>query len=170
MKKNEKGFGAVEVLLILVIVALVSVVGYTVYQNRSKRNSVMTSTSAIQESKNSLGLTSTDKIGIVAGVLKFCQQSADGEYVVQGIENLDNAQFTRTKENFVMAGLFCYNKSLPRDTQGSGQDFLLKKSGSVWTAISADQMAPACIKLDGYGIPAGFLQCIGSDNQPRDPK
>ena len=47
MKKNEKGFSAVEIILVLVVVGLIGVVGFMVYKNHNKKpatNTVATTT------------------------------------------------------------------------------------------------------------------------------
>lgn len=179
MRKNEKGFTGLEVVLILVVLVAVGFAGFMVYKNRSKASNNSTPASSNQqkteatpkeEAKNSLGLTQADKDKVAASVLAFCQKASPGtNFKIVGAENLDNPKQTKVKDNFVISNLYCYDNSLPQEQQGSGSNYLLKKVSSDWTTISADQMTPACSKVDGYGVPAGFIQCYGEGDQVRDP-
>lgn len=69
MKHNEKGFGAVESVLVLVIVVLIGIVGFMVYNNNKKTNdketdNATTNSSAKQE-------TSTTGDNITAPIAKI---------------------------------------------------------------------------------------------------
>ncbi len=46
MKRNEKGFSAVEIILVLLVVGLIGVVGFMVYKNHNKTTNSTTSTSS----------------------------------------------------------------------------------------------------------------------------
>ena len=48
LKSNEKGFGAVEALLIVVIVVLIGVVGWVVYKNHNNKSTPVSSTTSVK--------------------------------------------------------------------------------------------------------------------------
>ena len=51
MKKNEKGFSVVEILIVLVVVSLIGGAGWYVYQNKNKANTQATEQPINQETK-----------------------------------------------------------------------------------------------------------------------
>jgi len=61
MKKNEKGFSAIEGLLIVVIVGIIGFVGWYVWQAKSKNNKAATDTSQV-ETQTSKEETTTQQI------------------------------------------------------------------------------------------------------------
>lgn len=62
MRKNEKGFGMVEVLLIIVIAALIGVVGFMIYRNqhKAKTPSVATSQTTTTQATKTITAAPTD--------------------------------------------------------------------------------------------------------------
>ena len=61
IKKNEAGFSAVEIVLVLVIVGLIGVVGFMVYKNHNKAKDSTTKTSSRQIVQNKISSSATTK-------------------------------------------------------------------------------------------------------------
>jgi len=59
--KNEKGFGVVEIVLVLVIVGLVGVVGFMVYKNQHKATNSTTSTASTTPAQTKTSTTDNTK-------------------------------------------------------------------------------------------------------------
>ncbi|GEM_PF-3112623 len=59
MKKNQKGFGAVEAMLVLVIVVLVGVAGYMVYKNHHKTTTTASSANSTRTTPSSTSTKTT---------------------------------------------------------------------------------------------------------------
>ena len=185
-EKEQKGFSLLYIALVVVIVTVISGAGWYAWNSNRKTNTTVdkskivvaeNTSPSVQESnssdgKNTFGLTKTDKANISRAVLSWCGNiNPNTTYKLTGEDNLDNGRSTSVKENFIIVNLQCYDNSLASDEQGSGQQFLIKKlSDNEWKVITAEQMAPACTKVDGNDIPAGFIKCSDENDQLRDPK
>ncbi len=183
LRQNIAGFSAFGLLVVGITLVAVGSIGAYMWQVNHGKDKKQTNSNvaagtkstspnpAAEPQKNSLGLTEKDKDDILSSVLLFCQKKEPGkDFKVIPRDNLDNSRMTRVQANFLISNLYCYDNSLSQDDQqGSGSDYLLKKSDSKWSVISADQMTSSCAKIDGYGIPAGFIQCYDANGQPRNP-
>lgn len=92
MKKNEKGFSVVEIILVLLVVGLIGVVGFMVYKNHSKKadNSTTTTTTTQPSTTQTKTTQATDPY---AGYLvvkewglrfKIPSGLTDVQYVING--------------------------------------------------------------------------------------
>lgn len=183
-RDNKSGFSTIEGLLILVIVTIIGFVGWYVWHSNKEADTLTATTSAsstkqqakpnhseaTQETKNSLGLTQSDKNAIVATILQDCQTNSPGtSFTVVTEPNLDKADQTVVKGNFVVSNQYCYFDGLSESEQYSGSNYLLQKTKSGWVVLGKYQMAPACTSLDNKGIPSGLIECTDENNQPRSP-
>jgi sensor histidine kinase regulating citrate/malate metabolism len=140
MKNNQKGFGAVEEMLLIIIVLLVGFIGYYVYHTKNNTNSTynataktINSTPNVQQAANK----STDEAAIIAAV------KAKNP-------NTTNLQVTVTNYE----GQFA--KGTAHSDEPSGFAFVAKKESGSWSVIFAGQELPS--KADGqkYDMPTGW--------------
>jgi uncharacterized protein (UPF0333 family) len=141
MKNNQKGFGAVEGLLLIIIVLLVGFIGYYVYHTRNNTNltydraaSSINSTSKVQSTSNK----PTDEASIIAAVKARNPDTPNLQVTVTAYQG----QFAKGTAH--------------GDEGGSGFAFIAKKDNGTWSVIFVGQELPSKAAGQKYGMPAGW--------------
>ena len=185
IKNNQAGVAHLAAILAVVVIAVVGLVGWKVWDNSKdkKQNNTTTNNSSntkmsspsttddkentktVAESKNAVGLTETEKQGILAAAKAYCQKM-DTTKTASVTGNLDDSQLTKKHGDFVSASLGCLFNG---EALGSGRRFILQNSAG-WTVLSAGQMEPDCTVVDGKNMPADITQCYDTDAKLRDPR
>ncbi len=184
LKNNQAGVAHLITLLAVVVIVLIGIIGWRIWnKNEKKLNNGATidilntktdnpSTASLKEkdntlaeSKNAVGLTLTEKQGILTVVNAYCQKM-DTTKTSSVTGNLDDSQLTKRHGDFVIASLDCQFNG---ETLGSGRRFILQNNAG-WIVLSAGQMEPDCSVVDGKNMPADITQCYDADAKLRNPQ
>jgi len=188
MKKNQKGFGIVELLLILLVAGLVVGAGWYMWGRKNKEANSSTAQSTkntdktTQQPKFLAELAKTqDQKDIAASILDYCislkwdgVDSKNGRVIGRFDDPDDPDTYKATNTNASIAAA-CYSVVLSEENQPTGRRYLLHKdvsSSKKWIVDSAEQDAPACEKLDGHGYTSDISwECYdNSTDTSRAPK
>ncbi len=126
LSKNENGFGAVELILIIVIVALIGVVGWLVYRDRNK-----TTNSTLTTSTTSSNNTTTNKTSIPSSTITSGPQSGWSTYTN------NTAGFSISYPNIVEGDSGCATPStvstgaVPTTLIDSGSNYYIAAKNSI---------------------------------------
>ncbi len=182
-KLNQKGFGLIEGLLILIVVLLVGFIGYYVWNSQKEADDTANqAASSVQTEKQQTApkpvyknadvtlynlsdlATNGDQTQIVAAIKKKCVtdlQSTDKtiaaeDVLVVGIETTfsDSASYAKSGE-FARLATTCLTKPIEPDSSGSV--YILQKKSGNWTVILSGQMGPNCSEVDGKNIPSTIV-------------
>ncbi len=167
MKINQKGFSAVELIIVLVVMGVIGFVGYTAFQNQSKddKKDSTSSSQSLEESTDepdielqNFGLSSLDSVEI--------NKFAVSEYNSNGLKGFyvfgDKLSEGRTNPNFEFASLKDGTKVVAaidgvigfvKQQDGDFEVFLMPKDDSVWT-IGYDHLVNVTVK-QGDKVKAG---------------
>jgi prepilin-type N-terminal cleavage/methylation domain-containing protein len=161
LNQNNKGFGVVELLMAVVIVALVATVGYMAYKNHQKP--VVTPTTASTNKttpKTATAQTATSYFTIKEwGIRSPYSGSLTLSYVIKDNKYayFSSKQLTAADANCVGRG-GAFSRYLPNDSINDG--------GSTETAAQSAAAFPALYKLiNGYYYSFSHDQAACSDNQ-----
>ena len=80
LHNNEKGFGAIEGLLIVAVVVLLGVVGYMVYKNHNKANTTPTTTTKITSTTPAKTTTTTPAVDPYVGWQTYSNSQVSFKY------------------------------------------------------------------------------------------
>lgn len=179
MKTTQKGFAALESLLILVIIAILGGTGYYVWNTQKQVDKTDAYTQRISQStppttgtRSKTGITEEAR-AIVAAIADYCK-STDPSVNKDSLEAAllkqytaaDGGQFLTTSDDYARASMTCNEKS-----QGGAAAFLRKIDGK-WSVKYVTQQEMACDKVDGQGWPSGIIAtCYDTATQAdRSPK
>jgi hypothetical protein len=138
MKNNQKGFGAVEGMLLVIIVLLVGFIGYYVYHTSNKANS----------SYNNAASSSS-----AASTIKPIDRSSDEALIVKAVK----AKFPDAP--YLQVTVSEYKDQFARGSaggEGSGFAFVAKKQNGTWNVIASGQQQPGKAEGQKYGMPSGW--------------
>jgi hypothetical protein len=197
LKTDEKGFGAVEAILIVIIIVLIGAVGYLVYKNNHKTvvTKVVTVTKAIDSSTSSppqgnyvnviqddSSVTqvapdkiakTTDEAKILQVMHETCKDSSSSNVTVNHAA-FDGSTNFKQSGNYASINAGKCDKPVTTLDQlgGSGAlNFLHKNSQETWVYDFGGQQAPLCSDVDGLGYPTSVLPtCVNADGSTRAPK
>lgn len=181
MKRNEKGFGAVEVLLLVVTIGLLGVVGWMFFskQQESKGNDNKTVDSTQQAAKEETKPTTENPPytidSAVADINKVLStESCNGKGIGQ-VAKVDFTQVDNSAQFKYQGGKSIINNDLTYAfTQygcgSQGSVGLLKRVDGGWKLISEDaRIHPLCEKVRGQGFPSAIIDKCYVDNKATDP-
>ena len=142
IRKNETGFSAVEVVLVLVIVSLIGVVGFMVYKNHNKKtatNSVATTTTT-KPTTTTQTKTTTPVPDPYAGWKTNCDTATNGcfRYSSDWDNLIRGTDVTALGGNKSETLTLEYNE--PTDANGGLGDFLTKSVDPVMISGSSYQL------------------------------
>ncbi len=171
LNKNEHGFGAVEIILVLVIVGLLGVVGYMVYKNHNKTtpaSTTITTTPVASTTPTTASTTTTPRTDLNAGYLVVKQWgvkvklgTADSTIVeykldnsesetpgfgmVQGTATLSLKDSVTTNTDCKSLGIYIY-RQLISDSNGTATN--AKKLGNYYYGVGGSPYSCQNTKLD----------------------
>lgn len=188
MRKNEQGFGVVEILMIIVIIGLMIAVGWLFFDRQgNKQTDNTTTTNQPQQTQEESKKDEKAQTGSVAKVLSYtlddavndinktlssesCRGGGTGQVVKSDFKVVDDsAQFNYQGGKSIISNDFTYAYTqYGCGTQGSVG--ILKKIGDNWRLVSEDAMIyPMCAKVRGHGFPASVIDKCFADENAIDP-
>lgn len=177
MRKNEKGFSIVEILLIVVVVGLIVAVGWLFFE---KQKDASTGENAATNSQQTEKAQDAQKIedksqytldNAITDINKVLASSGcSGKGGVQ-VEKADFVQVDNSAQFNYQGGKSLINNELTYAyTQygcgTSGSVGLLKKADTGWTLVSEDARTyPMCATVRGQGFPTAIIdKCYPNDS------
>lgn len=168
MKKNQKGFGAIEGLLILVIVGLIGFVGWYVFHAKTDTDKSLssaaassaatsstkqTTASSSQPKSNNAGNPSASDIQAAhAAMIADCQKNYPSDTCAS------SSQDDKTAPNFVEGSV---GANVPgEDIADAAYVALAKDIGGKWTVIWSGQSCIPKTTASQYAIPSVFNVCL----------
>lgn len=196
--KNQSGFGAVEVVLIVVIVALIGSVGWLVYKNHHK-NAAASTTSSISTKPTTSTKPATPQISSASTnkVVKYATWSSTPNDIQQAVlvawnevspgyktQPISSCN-TDTPSQSVTASTPIYTENNSFVVTGAGCDGgsmnLIVKVNGEWQDIAHTQTDFNCSDLTKYNVPTdlivaamqitatdGHVQCVQPDNSVKN--
>ncbi|HSW78416.1 MAG TPA: hypothetical protein VLF88_00140 [Candidatus Babeliales bacterium] len=151
MKINQKGFGAVEGILVLIIVGLLCFIGWYVYDTKNKTDQTLETVDKTSNSSTTAASKSdtatTDKALITDAVTKDCESTAGSKASSINIYKLAG--------DYAAVTLACSN---PQDGSNPTNRLYLKKNNKSWAIVVRGGGAPTTTEeLKPFGFPANFL-------------
>lgn len=167
LQNNQRGFSAVEAILLLVILGLVGFVGWYVYDSGQKTSEdTKSSTSTVDKSKEvaetsekvtkSKAASSDEQV--IATVKAWCSANVDPatkKPFVLTVGKAGEAQkqvLYSADKNFAYVNAVCTTNGT---TEGSGSAYYLKKVNDTWVYLYRGQMASPEY-TEQFGIPSDF--------------
>ena len=146
MKNNQKGFGAVEGLLVLILVSILGFTGYYVYHTQNNANSSYNSASDTSQKANQTSSGSTNTTAIKEAVKNDCESTSGN--------SATDIKITKQEGDYAAATVACGNSTAGSPTN---RDYLSKSNGK-WNVVLKGGGAPTTSDdLAPYGFPADFL-------------
>jgi hypothetical protein len=180
MYKSQKGFAVLEGFLILVIIAVISGIGWYAIHTKHQTDKILSQADKISQSTPTKlksnpvydkQKTISDITGVIVGKCNEMGAKSSpeglGAYLSTSY-NSGNSTF-RVNGNYAYAGATC----VVADSFGeSGFVVWLRKVNGSWQIIAQGQQSPDCKDFDGQGWPSSILDhCYDSVNQiERAPK
>jgi hypothetical protein len=142
IRKNEKGFSVVEIVLVIAVVGLIVVVGYMVYKNHNKttNNSTTTASATSTTPAKTTTTTPTPKVDPYSGWKTNCDTATNGcfRYPSDWDNLIRGTDVTALGGNKGETLTLEYNE--PTDANGGLGDFLTKSVDPVTVSGSSYQL------------------------------
>jgi hypothetical protein len=185
---NQKGFAALESLLIIVVVAIIGFTGwYALHAKKATDKSLTTASSSTPTSVPFVNVIQADN-SVTQETPEHAAKTSDQAAILTALHNkctgsdnyvtINSAVFDGTT-NFKQDGTHAViNASACSsivktidDLEGSGaNNFLHKTSSGSWTIDFAGQMGASCSEVDGLGYPATIIDSCLDGTTTRAPK
>jgi Flp pilus assembly protein TadG len=146
VKNNQKGFGAVEGLLFLILLSILGFTGYYVYHTSINTNSTYSNAANTSQKASQISSDTDQSAKIKEAVKKECEATAGN--TASGIN------IYKQQGDFAVATVSCGASAAQAITY---RDYL-KKSKEIWAVVLTGSGAPTTSEdLAPYGFPADFL-------------
>ena len=170
---NQKGFGGLGVLALVIVVAAVAGIGWYVYHSGQATTKTLQQTNTTSTSttsppakssattaakddtiqKNPLSKAPKDIGTAILAETKASNPACIKNGAIVDIEGNATDQYVSYTGSFAFTSIGCE----------SGQATLFAKSGGKWQKVGATQFEFACADLAKYQVPLGFLQAVSPD-------
>ncbi len=173
MKNNQRGFGAIEGILIVVIIGVIGGVGWFVYQSKNKTTqSLDKSTQAQNEPQKTEKETeatqdnpSTQQINFVkfSSVDPALQTAITASFKKQQANCLPGTTSSETTadKDGIITHYDANSAAIVAVGCRGGSSHLFGKEGNTWVDSEATQMAFSCSNLRKYHVPASWIENNG---------
>lgn len=176
MNKTSRGFAALEGLLILIIIAIISGTGYFVWHSKQQTDKALNdaakssqSTSQIKSKEDSsdINLIATAIVDKCISMNSSTSASSLKDALLEHYKNEKSS--LKLSGNYAKAGASCEASS---GGLMGGFTALLKKTNEKWDVVFQGQQSPDCEAVDNKDWPTSVLDsCYDSHSQnERAPK
>ncbi len=155
---NQKGFSAIELMLVLVVVLLIGAVGFFVYDSQDAATTTDTPTNSTEKTTEPTNTPSTLDEQVLAALKAYCNANVDPTtkqpfVLTVGRSGKDQKEVLYSSDKiFASVNAVC---SSDGTTGGSGSAYYFKKVNDTWVFLYNGQMESAKYK-EQFNIPSDF--------------
>ena len=154
ISKSENGFGAVEILLLVLILVVVGFGGYYVWYTQHKTNADKTTTnSSVNPAKSAPSKTTVST--------PVAPAASDNDLITAAVKSYSGAGGSQQDATVTIDAIQGYNaegrlKSGTTADNGFAAEFIAHKDSTGWQVVYEGQQAPGSDIGTKYGLPSGW--------------
>jgi uncharacterized protein (UPF0333 family) len=172
MNKTQKGFAALEALLILILVAIIGGTGYYVWHSQKQTDKTSTDTLKASQSSTNVKTENNRDTELIADAIATKCQTMDASIDQAKLKSDLLKTYNGSNSPLNISGNYAHTGASCDVSSPGGFAVWLKKNNGGWNIVSQGQQPPTCDLVDYQGWPKDILAlCFDSSIQDnRAPK
>lgn len=166
---DQRGFGIIGVLLIILVAGVIGTAGYIYFHQRTAKpvtpRAATSATAAVPRTTTFAAVPAGLRDAIVAQTAKDAPACVKAGHLVMADGSVDNPRVDYDASGFAAAGIGC----------DDGAWGIFARVGGTWRFLAATQFYFSCDLLERYRFPhallalnaPGSVQCFDGANKPR---